>query len=232
MYRSLMLIAAIASTVSGAKTTKAEGQVGNSGDFVLCQIMYERSRHLLDFYVGERMLNLTPTFGTANGLIYDTKAKNFSELADVLPIVEFWLNGLEALDPVRVELYRQYLTKFPNEWRLLEQTILPRIEDHGHVLLEDGCTIHQAATQQVPMTSLHGRYLVSARLWTFVKEPITRAGLILHEIIYREALALGHKDSVRVQVMTAMVADQKFLASLTRETYHDKLVELGFIIHD
>lgn len=209
----------------------AGGIVGNNGDLVICNDLKNPGKQnysLLDFYEARRTLKLSPTFGEVHEQTYDVTQTHFAELAPILPIVEFWLKGLERLDARNAQLIREYLVAFPSEWRLLEGQTLPENEDHSGVFLEDGCRIEQIAIQQTPRSKLHARYLLRADLWRQLADPVERAGLILHELVYRIALARGHTDSVYVRTLVPLIADQNNLLTMTIEEYQQHLVDLRF----
>lgn len=197
---------------------------GNGGDVVICS--GKPGAELLDFYVGRRNLNLLPRLGRIEKLEYNESAPNFDQLLPVLPIVEYWLEQLARLDPDRAVQYTEVLRQFPDQWRLLKDQDFDDINDLGDILIERNCRLEQIAVQQRPTSRFDGHYLVSQKLWDLTTDVLQRAGLLLHEIVYRDAIRRGHSDSYRVRRLVALISDTEALAQMTPEQFEQEVVNL------
>jgi hypothetical protein len=206
-----------------APAALAQRIVGSGGDILICA----GQNHLLDFYVGRTYLGLTPRAGEVHGLAYDDTTPDFQEIAPLLPVVEFWLSRLDRLDRARADLYREYLQAFPREWSLVDDQEFRDMPDEGQVDVPDDCEAHQVAVQRQPATSLERRYMVSLAMWRRL-DPLDRAGLILHEIVYREGLTRGHDDSYYVRQLTALLADAEAVDRLDAAAYLKRIRDLFF----
>src|SRR5205085_1885391 len=69
-------------------------------------------------------------------------------------------------------------------------------------------------------------YTINKDLWDRMNTN-NRAGLILHEIIYKEALRDGQHDSVKARYFNAYLSSTK-MASFTPQQYSAFLVRVGF----
>jgi hypothetical protein len=70
------------------------------------------------------------------------------------------------------------------------------------------------------------RFSIQRQLWAQLSHD-DRAGLVLHEIIYREAIEKGHKDSRMARYLNALVGSQQ-LDHFTQAQYDDRINKSGF----
>lgn len=100
------------------------------------------------------------------------------------------------------------------------------IPDSGNIVIPKGCTIEQIANQSAPLYADDPRYIIDQSLWSLLDNQ-NRAGLILHEIIYREAIELGHDNSVSTRFLNANMSSRK-IESMTIADYTRFLIDLDF----
>lgn len=77
---------------------------------------------------------------------------------------------------------------------MLSDLTFPDIPDSNHFPLPSNCALRQAAIQQVKVVPHDKKYLINKDVWDYLDEN-QRAVLVLHEIVYGEALRHGHETS-------------------------------------
>jgi hypothetical protein len=182
--------------------------IGNGGDAVDCP----NSIETLDLYESR----------TLRGLNFDPSLLGQDEYATVNNI----LDRLEAIDPVRTETYRAWAAAFPNEVRFVPDADLTDIPDSQHLAVPTGCVVSQAVIQVEPVYTQDPRYIVSEKLWDRM-DITSRAAMILHEIIYREALARGQANSIASRYLNSLVSSTSF-ATLSKASYLDAVTRAQF----
>lgn len=188
---------------------------GNGGDVVVCRDSGSRvtSIELLDFYEGRFRYGLEPDLSAG----------------------ETWTEKLEhalaRLARVDWELARGFKTEvdsFVDNALFWPGIQLVDIPDSGHIAIPHGCEIVQIAVQKDPQFPDEKRYTVSQDLWDNpAMSEASRAGLVLHEIIYRRALAAGQTDSVKTRYLTSYITSRRFVPEAVG-TYFDILGRTGF----
>lgn len=188
--------------------------VGNGGDVIVCKNQTGQvvSTELLDFYEGRILKGLAVDLGPSSLSIEEKLEKA--------------LVRLERVSFHRAQRYRDHAKSFFQEMLLLNEGHLADIPDAGNIIIPKGCGIEQIANQSPPLYIDDKRYVIDASLWSQLSND-DRAGLILHEIIYREALELGHENSVAVRLLTSNISSQK-IETMTVQDYSQFLKELGF----
>ncbi|MBK7890572.1 MAG: hypothetical protein IPJ84_06930 [Bdellovibrionales bacterium] len=192
--------------------------VGNGGDVVVCenQAGVIESIELLDFYEGRILKGIKTDFGS--------QARTVDEK------VATALARLERVSPARAQLYRERALQFFADTLFLEDGHLADIRDAGDIVIPNGCRIAQIANQSAPLYPDDKRYVIDRSLWTALDDD-SRAGLILHEIIYREAIELGHENSVSTRLLNSGLCSQK-IETMTVSQYTRFLTELGFTTNE
>ena len=192
--------------------------VGNGGDVVVCedQTGAIKSIELLDFYEGRILKGINADFGS--------QARTVEEKVAVA------LARLERVSPARAKLYRERALQFFAETLFLEDGHLADIRDAGDIVIPNGCRIAQIANQSAPLYPDDKRYVIDRSLWTALDND-SRAGLILHEIIYREAIELGHENSVSTRLLNSGLCSQK-IEAMTVSQYTRFLTDLGFTTNE
>jgi hypothetical protein len=186
----------------------ADIRVGNGGDVIACPGKFE----LLDYYEARTQ-----------------RSENLDLLSSASTIdaqVAFALSRLSQVSPHRAEMYKAWYTEFYQQAFFLSGTRFVDIPDSDHIAFPSGCTVEQAIVQvQNPLPGQR-RYTINGDLWEKLNEE-TRAGLILHEIVYREAISYGHKNSIAARYLTGFLASDK-MNSITQSDFAELLRQLEF----
>lgn len=195
-------------------------EVGNGGDVVYCPnaVAPRKKVELLDIYEAR-----------TRGIIFNLGA----------PTLNYWqkfalaLERLAKVSPLRAEEYRLSAQDFTidpatgehRNARFLSGVELVDIPDSKHIAVPSGCAIKQIAIQKEPEVAEDRRYTVSKDLWDLMDDE-SKAGLILHEVIYREALVDGAENSKMVRYLNSYLAADKF-AAMTQEAFFNFLAKAG-----
>jgi hypothetical protein len=184
-------------------------EVGNGGNAVLCPAT--KSAELLDYYEARILRNMNVTMGSGK---------------DPVAVAQFAVQRLKKLSPLRALAYEKYIQSFISESRFLKGVELVEINDSGHIFLPTNCKPVQVAVQKAPAFPGDGRYVINQDVWD--QMPVTsQAGLILHEVIYREALEFGASDSRAVRYLNSVLAADQ-LANYNPISFAKMMVEIGF----
>lgn len=221
--KHLAILAMAASTVSGSAYARCDSvefeafHVGNGGDVVVHRVDGNVDAiELLDFYEGRTLVDgFKVSLGDAN---LSVEAK-----------VQLGIKRLAAHDAGRAERYQQWLAAFPSDACFMTGIQLTDIPDSAHVQLPagQGWGIEQIAIHSEPLMPEDHRYVVNADLWKLLDND-GKAGLILHELIYRDAVAAGVTHSRGVRALNRYVVSEA-TAQWDYATYVDRLerVELA-----
>ncbi len=137
--------------------------------------------------------------------------------------VKLALNRLKHLDPERAKRYEQKAEEFFRHVGWEKNIPLTSTNDFGYVQLEPNCKIEQLCRQD---WSAKNKYTIDQNRWN---QLVTdhHAGLLLHEIAYEEAMALGHKTSVATRKLTGLLGSRE-LENLNPAAYRSFLKNLSF----
>lgn len=193
-----------------AHSAWASDIIGNGGDVVNCSTSVE----MLDLYEGR----------TLRGLNFDQSLLGVDEASTVQNI----LNRLETIDPMRATLYRNWANSFMSEARLVPNADLTDIPDSQHLAVPSGCKIEQVVIQKEPEFTEDPRFIISEKLWNQM-DTTSRASLILHELVYREALSLNHENSIASRYLNSLITSVRF-ASLSKIDYFSALEKAKFFM--
>jgi hypothetical protein len=188
-------------------------EVGNGGTVVVCKNSKPQivSVELLDFYIARlKWIQFHAAFGN---------------YPPVKMKVSFALSRLSRLDAARAASYQNQADRFDSQTRFTDLAILPDTNDYGDVALPAGCTIEQMIIQKNPIVDNEARYLIYRPLWSLL-DADNQAGAMLHEIIYRDAIAHGHKNSIKVRALNAIVSSDE-LQNYDQEKYNSLMVSLN-----
>lgn len=195
-------------------------RVGNGGDVVICGKKIE----LLDIYEARR-----------SGYEIKTPAgKNYQEM-----IKNLLQTNLQAIQPKRTAKYLKFLETFESEAQFMPGIKLSDVDDAGMVAIPTECDLKQIAIQLSDDERPAGqkRYTVSLDLWNKLDE-FNKMSLVLHEIIYREAIEHKSSNSMVVRATVGEILKTKldldiFLSlsadsadSIEYKTYTWKVCEL------
>lgn len=167
----------------------AGNENGNGGDGIYCRT--SSSIELLDYYEARVLRGVVPNLGGAN--------------LSTVEKVKLAINRLEKFDSQRAEAYRSKLTTFFAETKFLSGIMLTDVPDSLHLVLPNGCEIHQVAIQKEPEFAGDPVYVVNEDLWRLMSSD-NQAGVILHEIIYREAISRGHLNSIKTRYYNSIIS--------------------------
>lgn len=189
-------------------SAKATHRIGNGGDMVVCP----NSLEVLDFYEArtQRGVNLD----IANhGTTIDEK-------------VNFILARLGRVSPHRAQIYSQQYAQFFSEANFLEGVGLVDIPDSDHIAFPVGCKVEQTVVQvQNPLPG-QKRYTINGDLWKKMDET-SKAGMILHEIVYREAIGYGQDNSIAARYLNGLLASTE-MDTITQEQFNQLLQQLDY----
>lgn len=168
--------------------------VGNGGNLIECQNPYNLM--LLDYYEGQHRRNLTIDLGTSDSV--DEK-------------VLFVLNRLEKINPSRAQTYKTWFRVFYKEVEFFQGYKFGPIPDTGPLIIPNNCEITQIGAQRPDNQIMPGdsRYLINETLWKQTNYE-SRAGLILHELIYREGINAQQTTSTRVRYFNQIISSREF----------------------
>lgn len=180
--------------------------VGNGGNVLSCTDSQELL--LLD-YVEADQRGLTIDLG--GGATYQEQ-------------VLFTLDRLQKVNPTRADLYRKWLQTFISETEWMQGAKFVPVPDIGVGVIPLNCEVKQIAVQKPDEQMFPGdkRYIIDRQLWNRLSEK-NKAGLVLHELIYREAITEGHVSSMKVRYFNQSISsssfanfDQKQMLNLTK----------------
>lgn len=173
--------------------------VGNGGDVIVCPDRVE----MLDLFEGSLFgVRSDPAFASLNAE---------SVLAQVLA-------RLARVDPVRAERLTVQAEDFWIQTSGLRDIALNDVPDSEHILIPAKCRLEQIALQNLPQPNPYRMFVVNLDLWERLNG-LNRAALLLHELLYREAVAAGHKDSRRVRQLVFRMVSTDF-ARQDAAAYH------------
>ena len=125
----------------------------------------------------------------------------------------------KKIAPERMALYSQWLTDFKDEVGLYSGITIPAIPDTGSIAIPQGCELKPIGFQRADSDVLPGvkRYVISKDLWDLMPE-IQKAGLVLHELIYREGIKAKHSSSFPTRYLngylSSAIPDSKSYSSI------------------
>jgi len=206
--------------------------VGNGGDVVVCRGANNSilSIELLDFYEARvergQAIQLDPN---------KTVEEN----------VAIYMDRLGSYDLYQKQRFQAYYQEFNNEARFMAGVELVDIPDSDHISFPAGCKVEQIAIQKNPKYPGERRYSINEDLWNQMTTA-DRAGLIMHEIIYRDTVEMVDQleedvNSIPTRFLNSTIAANGLTALLTPEyfsvlrelkytyaSWKDFVVELGY----
>ncbi len=171
-------------------------ETGNGGDVLVCRTpsMQISSIELLDYFEARFLRKISIDLGGP-------------ELS-VTEKVQLVLERLRRFSPTRADLYQTWLSTFQAESHFVDVANLADIPDSELIVYPANCSLQQIAIQKEPSFPEDSRYLIDQGLWKAMDNN-QKAGLILHELIYREAISLGHKNSKNVRYFNSILSSNK-----------------------
>lgn len=172
-------------------------KVLNGGNVIVCANSSGsiQSVELLDYY--EVRLN-------GGSLRFNSNLPSFN--GKLIDLFEKWQN----IAPKRIALYRKWLSEFPEDAGLYTGINIPAIPDTGSIAIPKGCSLEPVAFQRSDDDVFPGtkRYVINKDLWDLMNEE-QKAGLVLHELIYREAIKVGNKTSLPTRFLNGHLASSE-----------------------
>lgn len=191
----------------------AGDELQNGGDIIACPGLEVPTYRSLDIYEGKMVYKLEPLL---------------IQQDDYRVIVSKLIDRIEKFDINRANLYRSFLRNFEKEVQMIPGSEFGNIKDEGFIALPQGCELRQAAGQFRTSTPDGIKYIFNSSIWDYMN-PATRAALVMHEIVYREALLpkKGPLTSAKVRYFTAYIHSSK-MARGTATDYAKAKAFAGF----
>jgi len=186
------------------------GEVGNGGDVFQCQ---NSKSVLVDVYEAQAERGIKLDLGPPRLALFSK--------------VDMAIKRLARLSPIRAKMYSDQAHNFFNEASLIPDAQLTPIQDVYNWATPDGCVLKQIAVQIVPQFPQDKRYLISKDLWDTLDDD-SKAALILHEVIYREAISLGFTNSISVRYFNSLIFSHE-LDKATPKDFVATLQSLPFV---
>jgi len=194
-------------------------RVGNGGDVIVCHHADTADTvELLDHYEARTVRDIKVNLGNARESV-DTKLNRIFE-------------RLGKIDRTRALLYQGWYQSFYADAGFTDGNIV-QIPDIGALSFPKNCEIVQIAVHQDPDLPGDRRYIIRQDLWNLMDND-SRAGLILHELIYRDLITqevAPHTSSKFARYFNAYLSSDAFL-KLNLKAYYDLLVKLNFASMD
>lgn len=189
----------------------ASSKEGHGGKVVICPTAADPDQvvDILDYYEAKKL-----------GISIDLGPGTLS----VQEKVDLVIRRIERLQPYRARSYRILFNQIMQDLEILEKGF----EQRGKILLfqdeplkdvQDsleefipacgGGRIQQVVLQRKPRFPEERLLTIYKKLWKGLSHD-QKAGLILHELIYNEAIQIGQTDSVRVRYFNAKVSSANF----------------------
>jgi len=186
--------------------------VGNGGGMVVCRNHDQsiQSTELLDFYEARALRGIQIDLANMPG--------NWKEKAQAV------IHRLGKLTDLRDQIYTQWLASFEDEMMLLKGVQFNTVPDAMSIGVPKGCEFEQGAVQIIPRFPGDKRYYLNDELWSAMDDT-QKAGLVLHEIVYREALSYGHTDSIATRYLVGLVNS----SAIEKSTINDFLKTLQIV---
>jgi len=190
------------------------GAVGNGGGTVVCRNADQsiKSVELLDFFEARVVRGITIDISTFPG---NWKAK-----------AQTVIDRLGAQSMLRQKIYSLWLNSFESDRKILQGVTFNNVPDAMNIGVPKGCEFEQAALQIIPRFPGDFRYYLNDELWAAMDDN-QKAGLVLHEIVYREALAYGQTDSVASRYFVGLISSPA-IAAMTIDDFVDSLERAKF----
>lgn len=191
MLQKIMAAAGVSLACLMAVPCWAGVEHGNGGGSVVCRAADGSitSVELLDFYEQRQLLNLTRDMGPA-GTSYKDK-------------IHYVLDRHADLAPYRAKSWGEQADNFESEAVFLSGVVFDQLHDTGDIFIPSACTFEQVVVQQEPTLPRDKRFKVNKDLWDRLDDE-NKAGLVLHEVIYREAITYGHTDSIATRYVNGL----------------------------
>jgi len=138
--------------------------------------------------------------------------------SDVQKRVQYLISKVSKHNPKRASLYQGWAASFTEESEFIPNLAFGAQPDLGNANYEATCKLQQVIYQRQPDDFKKARYTINSTLWEALS-PLDQAGLIMHELIYRE-FALppnAHANSEYSRHFNAWLNSQEFNGASLQE---------------
>lgn len=127
-------------------------------------------------------------------------------LRDEVEVVRFVLHKLQQVNPTRAGLYSQWLEEMLNSREFVKNFTFIPLPDSSTTMIPEHCKQEQAAIFITTPGMKKLRFLFNQGLWEKAST-LDRAYLLMHELIYREALLPenNHTNSIAARYLNAWI---------------------------
>ena len=197
---------------------QAGREAGGSKAIVCPDAPPGKQARLLDFYRGETEwgFQLAPVEGK-------DEAEQLVQLAE----------RLKKFDSVRHFGIKQQAAngaaRFREQMRFVENANFTLLNDSSEIGVPVGCHLELLINQKVNLRPDDKKYRVNAKVWAMLPA-FDRAGAMVHELYYKEALDAGTDTADNAAYLTAILASAQF-AQLSYWDYFKRLNSAGFPVH-
>lgn len=198
MFKSILLLGMLSFSMSAFAL--GGGQLGNGADAVVCLSSYKTTAELLDVYEARALWNKKWKDDYAYQTPDDAAIQNDVAAGD--------LGELDAVLPVKSKRLREYLSTFLDEANFVYGAELTDIPDSLEIALPSGCRIAQLVIQVPNPMPGQKRYTVNGDIWNLLDRS-NKAATMLHEVIYRDQVVLGHTDSRWTRFLNVLVGTEQ-----------------------
>lgn len=164
----------------------AQNKVGNGGDVVHCK---DKAPQVLDLFEGSNII--------------------MTDESDYQKIVKDRLDNLSQASSKLSEQYRNKLSKFLSDTDFKPNARLVDINDSEHLFLPKDCVLQQAAIRKNISAKNEKLFLFDEYNWNKL-DPLNKASLVMHEIIYDHLYKLGERNSLKVRKINALLFSKDF----------------------
>ncbi|MGZ3801939.1 MAG: hypothetical protein ACXVCL_17360 [Bdellovibrio sp.] len=169
------------------KAIASGDRVGNGGDVIKCH----DSAEILDFYESSEPLK-------------DYASSDYKKILDEVLI------NFERLNPDQSKQYRQRLRTIEPDLLFKSGITLEDIKDSKHAYKPSGkkCKLLQIAIRKNTSSKVTKQFVIDEDLWKVLSDR-SKAGLLLHEVIYEHLFKLGEKDSEKARILNSYLFSKK-----------------------
>lgn len=183
-------------------------RVGNGGDVVKCKDSVE----ILDLHESPEPLKKMTASGH-NELVAEV------------------LENLKRLNPEQSRQYSARVKTFYDSVEFKAGISLVDVKDSKHVYLPKShdCRLVQIAIRRNNASKMTKQFIIDQDLWKGLSDR-SKAGLVLHEIIYEHFFKLGEDDSSKARILNAYLFSERAFSDSPKE-YWDLIKSLKVPIY-
>lgn len=184
-----------------ANDAQAGAYVGNGGNVVVCDHIFEgrefQTTEILDFYEYREHLDLKP----------DRDTHIISSYREIVSAI---ITRIRRFDPKRADLYQELFERIDiPETYLSSDYVLYDVKDAGHLVLQQSCVLKQIAIQYHDDWQNDREFVINKKYFDQLTE-FSKAGLIMHEIVYWDAVERGHLNSIPARGFVRFLFSKQF----------------------